>query len=70
MTKRDKGRRPGEPVDKAAERLRQFKESRRPQVSEEPESPPATPKPGDVHKAPEPAPSNQKGGSSNERSDG
>lgn len=66
---------PGDPQeefdDKASERLRQFEESRLPQkTDQEPDNPPAPSEPCESVESPQPLPSEQKGESSDERSDG
>lgn len=68
MAKRRKCPPEEEPVDKAAERLRQFEKSRLPQ--EETDTSPVIPEPGNAQESLEPLPSTQKGESPDERSEG
>lgn len=69
VTKRKREKQQGEPIDKAAERLRQFERSRLPQTENtESEILPKTSKPNDAQKTLEPLPSNQIRGSLDERS--
>jgi hypothetical protein len=66
---------PGDPEeefdDKASERLRQFEESRLPEKTDhKADSPPASSEACESVESPQPLPSQQKGESSDERSDG